>query len=381
MATEHEFDYVYYGVKGTPGAHLHAVGMCDHTKGLRPATVEQLNLPYCGQCVNRIRELGGEVGQGAVMRYWWVSQNKTFEQEVDGGYLWSPKTRSDGGFNQYYENMIRVQPGDVLLSYKGARVAALGRIVSTGHESPKPDEFLGVDNPWSDVGWRVAVQYEVLPNENRVRPKDFIEELRPYLPSKYSPLNHAGDGPQNMYLTEISEDFFGVVTFQIANSGYDTSSWSDRPELDVLREEAEASLTDEIHENVVEESTRDALIAARRGQGKYRDGVLDREGRCRFTGVDDVTLLRAGHLMPWRDCQTHQQRLDPNNGLSLTPTYDHLVDRGLLTWDDDGNVRLSSRLSEQSRDQLGVSDFMNTGPWREAQLPYVRYHRSYIFRP
>lgn len=381
MASEPSFDHVYYGVNSTPGSHLHAVGMCDHTKGLRPATSEQLNLPYCGQCVNRIRELGGEVVESAVTRYWWVSQNKTFDQEVDGGYLWSPKTRSDGAFNQFYENMIRVQPGDVLVSYKGARVAALGRIMSTGHESPKPDEFLRVDNPWSDAGWRVAVEYEVLPNENRIRPKDFIEELRPYLPSKYSPLNDAGDGPQNMYLTEISEYFFGVVAFQITKSGYDISRFLQRPEPDVLREDAEASLTGEIQESVVEESTREALIAARKGQGKYRDGVLTKEGRCRFTHVDDPALLRAGHLMPWRDCQTHQQRLDPDNGLSLTPTYDHLVDRGLLTWDDDGNIRLSSRLSKQARDQLGLSESMNTGPWRDAQLPYVQYHRRHIFRP
>ena len=25
------------------------------------------------------------------MRYWWVNQNQTFRQEIEGGYLWSPK--------------------------------------------------------------------------------------------------------------------------------------------------------------------------------------------------------------------------------------------------------------------------------------------------
>ena len=52
-----QFDHVYYGVKGTHGKHLHAVGMCDHSKGLRPATSEQADLPYCGQCVNKVRSL------------------------------------------------------------------------------------------------------------------------------------------------------------------------------------------------------------------------------------------------------------------------------------------------------------------------------------
>jgi len=25
------------------------------------------------------------------LRYWWVNQNETFRQEIDGGHLWSPK--------------------------------------------------------------------------------------------------------------------------------------------------------------------------------------------------------------------------------------------------------------------------------------------------
>ena len=36
------------------------------------------------------------------MRYWWVNQNQTFKHEVAGGFLWSPKTRSDGGRNEWY---------------------------------------------------------------------------------------------------------------------------------------------------------------------------------------------------------------------------------------------------------------------------------------
>ena len=39
------------------------------------------------------------------MRYWWVSQNQTFEHEVTGGYLWSPKVKKGGALNHYYETM------------------------------------------------------------------------------------------------------------------------------------------------------------------------------------------------------------------------------------------------------------------------------------
>ena len=35
------------------------------------------------------------------MAYWWVSQNQTFRQERDGGYLWAPRKdrRYDGAFD------------------------------------------------------------------------------------------------------------------------------------------------------------------------------------------------------------------------------------------------------------------------------------------
>ena len=27
-------------------------------------------------------------------KYWWVNQNKTYKEEVSGGYMWSPKVNN-----------------------------------------------------------------------------------------------------------------------------------------------------------------------------------------------------------------------------------------------------------------------------------------------
>ena len=43
------------------------------------------------------------------MRYWWVNQNQTYRQEVEGGYLWSPKRKSNGHLNPFYETMREVR--------------------------------------------------------------------------------------------------------------------------------------------------------------------------------------------------------------------------------------------------------------------------------
>ena len=39
------------------------------------------------------------------MRYWWVNQNQTYNHEVRGGYVWSPKRKSNGARNPFYEFM------------------------------------------------------------------------------------------------------------------------------------------------------------------------------------------------------------------------------------------------------------------------------------
>lgn len=55
------------------------------------------------------------------MAYWWVSQNQTFREERRGGYLWAPKSGSNGVVFTHWSNMTLVQPGDVIFSYAKLR--------------------------------------------------------------------------------------------------------------------------------------------------------------------------------------------------------------------------------------------------------------------
>jgi putative restriction endonuclease len=45
------------------------------------------------------------------MRYWWVNQNQTYRHEIKGGYLWSPKRKTNNQRNPFYESMREVLPG------------------------------------------------------------------------------------------------------------------------------------------------------------------------------------------------------------------------------------------------------------------------------
>jgi hypothetical protein len=138
------------------------------------------------------------------LRYWWVNQNQTFRQELDGGYLWSPKRNKNGHCNPFYEFMREVAPGDIVFSFVDTRIAALGIVSGYCRESPKPEEFGSAGANWSQIGWRVGVRWQRL--ANGIRPKDHIDPLRPDLANKYAPLTPDGNGQRGHALGKLRHD-------------------------------------------------------------------------------------------------------------------------------------------------------------------------------
>lgn len=56
------------------------------------------------------------------------------------------------------------------------------------------------------------------------------------------------------------------------------------------------------------------------------------------TGFNDSRILIASHPLPpapWADAND-DERLDVNNGILLSPTYDALFDKYLITFDNSG---------------------------------------------
>ena len=140
-------------------------------------------------------------------------------------------------------------------------------------------------------------------------------------------------------------------------------------EVMAAREFAEESLVggavDEIIEDVeaiksnktLTETTKEALIQARKGQGAFRRQLEYRWGGCcAVTGCRQREVLRASHIKPWRQA-THDERLNPCNGLLLSANIDALFDKFLLSFKDNGTMLLSERIpaSERKLLQLPVS--------------------------
>jgi hypothetical protein len=227
------------------------------------------------------------------MRYWWVNQNQTFRQETAGGYLWSPKRNANGAKNPFYETMREVSPGDVVFSFVDTLIAAIGVAQSYCWESPKPAEFGATGQYWEDVGWKVRVQFT--PVVRRVRPKDHIEILRSLAPARYGPLQANGDGKQGVYLTELPPPFAEVLVGLIGTQAQSLirgvvvgAPMQTNDDLDWWEHRMEAAVETDLS---LPPTERETIIRARRGQGLFKERVMQTEERCRITKVDNPVHL------------------------------------------------------------------------------------------
>lgn len=319
------------------------------------------------------------------MKYWWVSQNQTYNHEVPGGYMWSPKRQTNGNTNHSYELMKQICPKDMVFSFANQSIKAIGLAKSLCYDFPKPLEFGNAGSYWSDIGWRVDVHFIEL--HNQVRPADHMNVICPLLAEVHAPIQQNGHGNQ-AYLFQLSELFaktlaqlIGPPAIDLVNatalfdlplsddSQVNTNDWEDRIESTIL---TDTSIT---------ETVKDSLVKSRRGQGKFRRDLLAIESSCRVTGVNEERHLRASHTKPWRD-SNNAERLDPENGFMLTPTIDHLFDKGFISFKNNGDLIISNIAKEESILKMGISPagLINVGGFTEKQKYYLEWHRDMLFK-
>lgn len=170
-------------------------------------------------------------------------------------------------------------------------------------------------------------------------------------------------GPELQQLLDASVH---MDALQVRRDGLD--EWED-----YLRQRVE-------NDESLDRSEREQIVLARRGQGRFRANVGQIETYCRITKVVRGEHLRASHIMPWRDCQTTGARLDGENGLLLTPSVDHLFDRGFISFEDSGQLLVSPRADSDSLARMGIPEQGSPcGSFTSGQKKYLDYHRESVF--
>lgn len=86
-------------------------------------------------------------------------------------------------------------------------------------------------------------------------------------------------------------------------------------------------------------------VKVRQNQDVFRKIILKiYHGQCCLTGIDVQPVLRASHIIPW--AEREDTRMNPENGLCLSATYDAAFDRHLISFDENNRMVLSPSLKE-----------------------------------
>jgi putative restriction endonuclease len=126
-------------------------------------------------------------------------------------------------------------------------------------------------------------------------------------------------------------------------------------------------------------------VKTRVNQNVFRQIVLaNYSSKCAITSIDIPNLLIASHIIPWS--ANEQERLNPENGICLSPLYDKAFDKGFIAIDTNYKVLLSSEIKD-STTKTFFYDYFGKIEGKSIQLPqkylpkkgFLEYHLDTIF--
>lgn len=87
-------------------------------------------------------------------------------------------------------------------------------------------------------------------------------------------------------------------------------------------------------------------VKTRVNQDVFRQIVIaNYNSKCAITGIDIPDLLLASHIIPWSKSEV--ERLNPENGICLSPLYDRAYDKGFITISEKFEIVLSREIREK----------------------------------
>jgi len=120
---------------------------------------------------------------------------------------------------------------------------------------------------------------------------------------------------------------------------------------------------------------RKGLVTSRVGQGYYRQQIIEKwGGKCPITGIDVRSILISSHIVRWSE-SNDEERLDVENGILLSPVFDSLFDRHLISFKDTGEILVSKKLNNENVIRLGLSKEIKIEV-SKGMIKYLKRHRK-----
>ena len=115
-------------------------------------------------------------------------------------------------------------------------------------------------------------------------------------------------------------------------------------------------IPDDIAINTPEGKSKLKEVQVRQNQHIFRKMILSiYQGQCCLTGLPVQEVLRASHISAW--ASDTKNRLNPENGLWLSATYDAAFDRHLISFDEDYRLIFAPSLKEHYTNEAFKEQF------------------------
>ena len=153
----------------------------------------------------------------------------------------------------------------------------------------------------------------------------------------------AAEAFEDEIVAKVSGETSGKSVAQKAESLIETTAKTDlEAHLDLTKKEGVDKL---------------AAVKVRVNQDIFRKMVMaNYGGKCCVTGLAVPDVLRASHISPW--AEDEKNRLNPENGLCLSATYDAAFDRHLISFDEHYRLVVSKAIKDHYTDAAAKSYFI-----------------------
>lgn len=118
------------------------------------------------------------------------------------------------------------------------------------------------------------------------------------------------------------------------------------------------------------------------GQQKLRQCLMQKYKMCPITKIKETELLWSSHLKPWRD-SNEKEKVDSKNAILLSSIFNDLLDKGLMSFENNGKIIFSSKLSDYTKTHV-KNQIKNSKYFlkirENTNKNYLEFHRKNIFK-
>jgi hypothetical protein len=294
------------------------------------------------------------------MAYWWLNQNEDEIDFWDDDLIVVPRRDKLGKTAPGFAVAAEMKPGDLGFAFVGGDLEAVFAVVGAGEEEVIE---LGADGQRRPA--RVVPGHVVdLPSPLSFEALSAL--LRDALPIVDSPLQ----ADNERAATRVFPLDEGVAR-RLINALLMAEPVAGGALGDAMVAALGASERDD--------PAVEALTLARLGAGPFGEEVFALwDGACAATGATSRALVQVTPIKPWV-LASDEERLDPQNGLPLTPTWHVAFGGGLIAFEDDGRVLLARDLDPEDARKAGIDPAFRLAVKGDRQAAYLAAHRAALF--